>query len=58
MIAAADEAPGRSIRLKLGYNDGQGGGVQFAEGIFWLPLPAPSAAAVLGLAGLAGRRRR
>jgi hypothetical protein len=43
--------------LTAGYNDGiQGSPVQFFTGTFC--IPAPGAIAVLGLAGLAGRRRR
>jgi hypothetical protein len=43
--------------LTVGYNDGvAGSAVQFATGSF--NLPAPGAIALLGLAGLAGRRRR
>jgi hypothetical protein len=46
-----------SLFLKIGYNSGVSGSpVQFGEGIF--TLPAPGAVALLGLAGLAGRRRR
>ena len=56
VIASADEANGATIFLKVGYNNGQGGGVQFGEGNF--TLPTPGAVALLGLAGLAGRRRR
>jgi hypothetical protein len=57
VIAAADESLGGVYRLKLGYNDGiPGSSVQFADSTF--PLPTPSAIALLGLAGLASRRRR
>ena len=43
--------------LTLGYNDGvPGSAVQFATSTF--SLPTPGAVALLGLAGLAGRRRR
>ena len=56
VIASADEANGATIFLKVGYNNGQGGGVQFGEGNF--TLPTPGAVALLGLTGLAGRRRR
>jgi len=46
-----------SIYLKFAYNSGVSGApVQFAEGNF--TLPTPGAIALLGLAGLAGRRRR
>jgi xanthosine utilization system XapX-like protein len=46
--------------LKISYDDGASGTVRFAEGTFSLlaPLPAPGAIALLGLAGLAGQRRR
>ena len=56
VIASAAEANGATIFLKVGYNNGTGGGVQFGEGNF--TLPTPGAVALLGLAGLAGRRRR
>jgi len=47
----------RTYTLTAGYNNGAGGGVQFFTGQFTL-VPAPGAIALLGLAGLAGRRRR
>jgi len=48
---------GGTWNLKIGYNSGVSGApVQFAETTF--SLPAPGAIALLGLAGLAGRRRR
>ena len=51
------DANGGTWNLKLGYNSGVAGApVQFAETTF--SLPAPGAMALLGLAGLAGRRRR
>ena len=51
---------GGTWNLKIGYNSGvSGAGVQFAESTFELGvIPAPGAMALLGLAGLAGRRRR
>jgi hypothetical protein len=50
-------ADGGTWNLKIGYNSGAAGApVQFAETTF--SLPAPGALALLGLAGLAGRRRR
>jgi len=50
-------ANGGTWNLKVGYNNGVSGSpVQFAETTF--NLPAPGALALLGLAGLAGRRRR
>jgi hypothetical protein len=46
-----------TLFLKVGYNSGVvGAPVQFGEGTF--VLPAPGAIALLGLAGLTGRRRR
>jgi len=49
-----------TFNLKIGYNNGVAGSpVQFAESTFTLgAVPAPGAIALLGLAGLAGRRRR
>ncbi|MFM7052472.1 MAG: hypothetical protein ACKOYN_10120 [Planctomycetota bacterium] len=44
--------------IKIGYNTGPNTTVVFAEGTFRLNVPAPGAVALLGLAGLAGRRRR
>jgi len=51
---------GGTWNLKIGYNNGvTGSPVQFAETSFQLgAVPAPGAIALLGLAGLAGRRRR
>jgi hypothetical protein len=46
----------RSYTIRTAYNNGQGGGVVFADGSF--TCPTPGAIALLGLAGLAGRRRR
>ena len=50
------DANGGIWNLKIGYTDGVSTSVQFAENTF--NLPAPGALALLGLAGLAGRRRR
>jgi MYXO-CTERM domain-containing protein len=47
-----------SIFAKAGYNAGSGTAPQFGEGSFTVGVPAPGALALLGLAGLAGRRRR
>ena len=49
-----------TFNIKIGYNNGVAGSpVQFAESTFTLgAIPAPGAIALLGLAGLAGRRRR
>ena len=45
--------------MKIGYNNGvAGSAVQFAESTFAIGVPAPGAIALLGLAGLTGRRRR
>ncbi|MFM7052437.1 MAG: hypothetical protein ACKOYN_09945 [Planctomycetota bacterium] len=49
------------IQLRVGYNNGVSGSpVQFGVGTFSIgvPVPTPGAIALLGLAGLAGRRRR
>ena len=54
MLSAGHEV--RTYTLTAGYNNGAGGSVQFFTGNF--VLPAPGAIALLGLAGLAGRRRR
>ena len=50
----------RTLSLTVGYNDGvPGTAVQFGTNTFSLgAVPAPGAIALLGLAGLAGRRRR
>jgi hypothetical protein len=47
----------RTYTLRTAYNNGQGGGVVFADGEFTC-IPTPGAIALLGLAGLTGRRRR
>jgi hypothetical protein len=54
------DAAASTWNLKIGYNNGVAGSpVQFAETTFTLGVvPAPGAIALLGLAGLAGRRRR
>jgi hypothetical protein len=54
------DASASTWNLKIGYNNGVAGSpVQFAETTFTLGVvPAPGAIALLGLAGLAGRRRR
>ncbi|MSR41237.1 MAG: hypothetical protein EXS10_04965 [Phycisphaerales bacterium] len=54
------DAASITMFLKVGYNNGVAGApVQFAEGTFTLgQIPAPGAVALLGLAGLVGRRRR
>jgi len=54
------DAVASTWNLKIGYNNGVAGSpVQFAETTFTLGvIPAPGAIALLGLAGLAGRRRR
>jgi len=48
----------RTFSLRTAYNNGAGGGVLFNTENFTLGVPAPGAIALLGLAGLAGRRRR
>jgi len=51
---------GRTYSLTIGYNNGvPGSPVQFGDGQFSFGvIPTPGAIALLGLAGLAGRRRR
>jgi hypothetical protein len=51
---------GGTWNLRIGYNSGIAGApVQFAESTFNIGvIPAPGAVALLGLAGLVGRRRR
>ena len=57
MVLAVGDTTGRTFFMKVGYNSGVAGApVQFGEGLF--TLPTPGAVALLGLAGLAGRRRR
>jgi hypothetical protein len=48
----------RTFSLRTAYNNGAGGGVLFNTENFTLGVPAPGAVALLGLAGLVGRRRR
>lgn len=48
----------RTFSLKVGYNAGLGTPTVFGQGEFTIGIPAPGAIALLGLAGLAGRRRR
>jgi len=59
VLSASDTAL-RSFSIEIGYNSGIAGApVQFGIGTFDLgAVPAPGAVALLGLAGLAGRRRR
>ena len=55
-VVAAGTTFGNGYSITIGYNSGIAGApVQFANGSF---LPAPGAIALLGLAGLTGRRRR
>ncbi len=57
-ILGATDAP-VTLFLKVGYNNGVAGApVEFGQGTFTLGVPAPGAIALLGLAGLTGRRRR
>ncbi|MFO0830169.1 MAG: hypothetical protein U0572_18655 [Phycisphaerales bacterium] len=44
--------------LQVGYNQGIGTPTVFGTGTFIIGFPSPGAIAVLGLAGLVGRRRR
>ena len=56
-VLSANDSAARTYTLTIGYNDGiAGSAVQFATNTF--SLPAPGAVALIGLAGLVGRRRR
>jgi hypothetical protein len=56
-VLSANDSAARTYTLTIGYNDGiAGSAVQFATSTF--SLPAPGAVALIGLAGLVGRRRR
>ena len=56
-VVAAGTEFGSGYSITIGYNSGVAGApVQFANGFFL--VPAPGAIALLGLAGLTGRRRR
>jgi hypothetical protein len=58
-VLSQSETNFRTFSLRTAFNNGAGGGVVFADGTFTLgTIPAPGAIALLGLAGLAGRRRR
>ena len=58
-VVAGSDTAARSFTLTLGYNNGvAGSAVQFATSTFGWGVPTPGAIALLGLAGLAGRRRR
>jgi MYXO-CTERM domain-containing protein len=59
-VLSANDNVLRTYTLTAGYNNGApGASAQFATGTFTLgAVPAPGAVALLGLAGLAGRRRR
>jgi hypothetical protein len=57
-VLSQSETNFRTFSLRTAFNNGAGGGVVFADGTFTLGVPAPGAIALLGLAGLAGRRRR
>ena len=57
-VLSQSETSFRTFSLRTAFNNGAGGGVVFADGTFTLGVPAPGAIALLGLAGLAGRRRR
>jgi len=48
----------RVFTLRTAYNNGAGGSVTNFDGSFTLGVPAPGAIALLGVAGLIGRRRR
>lgn len=49
---------GVRVTMDIGFNQGLGTPAEFSSGEAILGVPAPGAVALLGLAGLAGRRRR
>ena len=53
-----DAGKGWNVSAKVGFNQGLGTPTAFGDGTFTIGVPAPGAIALLGLAGLAGRRRR
>jgi hypothetical protein len=53
-----DAGKGWFVFAKVGFNAGLGTPTVFGDGTFTIGVPAPGAIALLGLAGLAGRRRR
>ena len=55
-ILSQSDTAFRCYTLRTAYNNGAGGGVMFADGL--ITCPTPGAITLLGLAGLAGRRRR
>ena len=55
-VLSQNDTAFRSYTLRVAYNNGQGGGVVFADGVLW--CPTPGAIALLGLAGLTRRSRR
>ncbi|MCE2863949.1 MAG: hypothetical protein LW690_16040 [Opitutaceae bacterium] len=57
-ILSANDTTIRTYSLRIAYNNGAGGGVQFVDSTFTLCIPTPGAIALLGLAGLTQRRRR
>ena len=58
-VVATGTEFGSGYSITIGFNNGVAGApVQFASGTFLGAIPAPGAIALLGLAGLTGRRRR
>ncbi|MBL9121062.1 MAG: hypothetical protein JNL80_14225 [Phycisphaerae bacterium] len=53
-----DTGKGWFVNAQVGFNQGLGTSTVFGAGMFTIGVPAPGAVALLGLAGLAGRRRR
>ncbi|MFO0826942.1 MAG: hypothetical protein U0572_02245 [Phycisphaerales bacterium] len=57
-LAGTGGLPQYTSALQVGYNQGLGTATVFGGGEFTIGVPGPGAVALLGLAGLAGRRRR
>ena len=57
MLSANDTAY-RTYTLRIAVNNASASTPVFSDGSFVLAVPAPGAIALLGLAGLTGRRRR
>jgi MYXO-CTERM domain-containing protein len=57
-VTSPAAGPAYTLSLQVGYNFGLGTDTVFGGGEFTIGVPGPGALALLGLAGLTGRRRR